>query len=92
MYVTLGAQKLSQVVHKKEVYVSIVIYLNMLSMGEGILKNGMYMIILGYLAYPSFKLLSNRRHQIVSGLLESIACQADKTFETMYIDNNKWRW
>ena len=49
---------------------------------EGLLSllvDGFYMIILRYLAYPSFKLSSNRRHQIVS-----VACKANKTFVVMY--------
>ena len=42
------------------------------------------MVILGYLAYPSIKLSIDNRHQIVSGLLEHIACEVNKTFATMY--------
>ena len=52
------------------------------------------MIILGYLAHPSFKLSANRRHEIASGHMEFIACKDDKTFVVMYtltmvIDNDK---
>ncbi|GLJ45914.1 hypothetical protein SUGI_0966750 [Cryptomeria japonica] len=84
MYESLGARKLSEAVEKKEASVSSDNYLHRLQAGEGLFRKGLYIIILGYLAYPSFKLSADRRHQIVRTLLESLACEAAKPFTVMY--------
>ena len=47
------------------------------------------MIMLGYLAYPSFKLSEDRKHQIFSGILESITCEAMYTLSKITNDDKK---
>ncbi|GLJ45911.1 hypothetical protein SUGI_0966710 [Cryptomeria japonica] len=84
MYEDLGALKLSEAVEKKEVSVSTVIYLHRLQTGEGLFRKDLYIIILGYLANPSFKLSGRKRHRIVRALLESTAYEAVKPFAVTY--------
>ncbi|GLJ45921.1 hypothetical protein SUGI_0966850 [Cryptomeria japonica] len=84
IYESLGARKISQAVEKKEVSVSSGISLCKLQAGESLFGKGLYIIILGYLADPSFKLSADKRHQIVRALLESSAYEAAQSFGVMY--------
>ncbi|GLJ45924.1 hypothetical protein SUGI_0966880 [Cryptomeria japonica] len=84
MYESLGAQKISQAVEKKELSVSCDNTLHKLKAGKGLFRKGLYTIILGFLADPSFKLSADKRHQIVRVLLESSAYEAAKPLAVMY--------
>eukprot|EP01018_Ginkgo_biloba_P010003 Gb_15824 [translate_table: standard] len=84
IYNHLGVQNLSQSVQKFEMPIPDSIYLWKLNFGEGLVGIGLYRLILGYLAKPSFKLSVDKRHEIVNNLLESSTYEAIDPFTVEY--------
>ncbi|KAH9323503.1 hypothetical protein KI387_018142 [Taxus chinensis] len=62
--------------------------LHKLEAGKGLLKKGLYRIVHGYLAYPSFKLPINKRHQIVGTLWRPAAYETSKPLTVSYTLDN----
>ncbi|KAH9291888.1 hypothetical protein KI387_042928, partial [Taxus chinensis] len=88
MYKSLGARNISQAAQKHEVSISNEMSLHKLEAGKGLFKKGLYRIVLGYLAYPSFKLPVNKRHQIVGTLWRSAAYETSEPLTVSYTLNN----
>jgi hypothetical protein len=84
IYIHLGAQNISQATQKVDISCSNNISLRKIPAGEGMVRIGLYRIILAYLAHPSFKLSPDKRHQIVSTLVESTVYEATEPFTVEY--------
>lgn len=83
-YIHLGAQNISQATEKADISVSSNISLRKIPAGKGMVKVGLYRIILSYLARPSFKLSPDKRHKIVSTLVESTVYEVAEPFTIEY--------
>eukprot|EP01018_Ginkgo_biloba_P017680 Gb_37162 [translate_table: standard] len=80
----LGVRNISESVEKLEVSVPNDLSLRKLRAGVGMFGVGLYKIALAYLAQPSFRLSAERRHQIVSTLVESSLFEATQPFTVEY--------
>ncbi|KAH9291373.1 hypothetical protein KI387_043432, partial [Taxus chinensis] len=84
----VSISNISQAAQKHEVSISNEMSLHKLEAGKGLFKKGLYRIVLGYLAYPSFKLPVNKRHQIVGTLWRSAAYETSEPLTVSYTLDN----